>query len=65
MSLVLDFKDYQIQVHASDLAELSQRLFRLARDARDLSELQPDFSERLEDIQNELSSISFRLRRIN
>jgi hypothetical protein len=65
MVLAFDFDSDQVQVHGLKLADLVQRLRRLARDARNLSTSQPDFLEKLEGLQNELESLACQLRGIN
>ena len=46
----------------SEMNELSQRLRSAARDLRLLSEKQPDYSQRLRRVEEELRSASHRLR---
>ena len=65
MALALDFEGDQVEVHASKFADLSRRIRRLARAVQNVSELQPDFLEKLEGLQNELKSITYQLRGMN
>jgi chromosome segregation ATPase len=65
MDLVLDVERDLVQTREPDLAEISQKLRRLGRDMRSLSDTQPDFSKRLESLRNELDSVACRLRRAN
>ena len=54
-----------VQTREPDFAEISQKLRRLGRDMKSLSDTQPDFLKRLESLRNELDSIASQLRRAN
>ena len=65
MVLMLDVERDPVQTREPDFAEISQKLRRLGRDMRSLSDKQPDFSKRLESLRNELESVARQLRRAN
>ena len=65
MVLVLDVERDLVQTGEPDFAEISQKLHRLGRDMRSLSDTQPDFLKRLESLRNELGSVASQLRRAN
>ena len=65
MVLMLDVERDSGQAREPDYGELSRRLRMLGREMRSLSETQPDFSKRLESLQNELNLVTCRLQRVN
>ena len=65
MVLVLDVEREPLQTRDRDLTELSQKLSRLGREMRSLTQSQPDFLKRLESLRIELDSVACQLRRAN
>ena len=65
MVLMLDVQRDSVQAREPDFWELSRRLRGLGLEMRSLSETQPDFSKRLESLQNELNLVACQLRRVN
>jgi chromosome segregation ATPase len=63
--MVLVLERDLVQTREPDFGELSQKLRRLGRDMKSLSDTQPDFSKRLESLRNELDSVASQLRRAN
>lgn len=63
--MALTFDLTENRARELDLAEISERLRRLAHEARSLSQPQPDLSKRIERFQQELKSIGVLLRGIN
>lgn len=53
------------QANKSKLGEISNRLRNSAHDVANLSETQPDFSERMRDTHKELMAMVYRLRGVN
>ena len=61
MDLASNVNENQIR----KFAEISERLHGLARGVSSLSEVQPDYAERLREVRHDLKSIVYRLRGIN